>query len=635
ALHERSRSGHGQHVRTSLLHGLAALGTYNWFLLVVAKQYPDAFQAVEKWDENGTPRHSLYFRLIIALTADGRWLQFSQTQPRLFDAFLRAVDLDWMKADPEWSTVPTFEDLDQRDRFWTMLLERIKAKTFAEWQEIFDEDPDVWAEVFRDGRELLDHPQLLHGNWVAELADPDVGTVRQPAALVRLEGTPARLGAPAPRLNEGANSVRPRPRPQPPAGAPDGRPPLEGVTLLELGTFFAAPYGGCVLADLGARVIKIEPLAGEPMRTLLDFPEAGAAKVLQGKESVALDMQTPEGLRVVHELAKRADIVLQTFRAGAAQRLGIDQETLRAINPDLVYLNAPGYGMDGPCGDKPAFAPTIAAGSGMGKRNAGPGVPQRPDLTIEEIKRYSRQLAPTVAAECAQPDGLAAVAVATAMLLGLVARDRGHGGQAMLTTMLSSAMHALSDEMVDYPNVPPTPVPDADLHGLSALYRLYETADGWVFLAAPTERDWTALTTELADHGGALARDPRFGTTGAREENDGALAEQLAKIFQTDAAEVWERRLLAVGVGCVRAADGPVEVQLQSDELGRASDILVDVQHPLFGEHPRLTPLASFSRSGAVAGTAPALGDHTDSVLGELGYDDAEIADLRERGVIG
>jgi crotonobetainyl-CoA:carnitine CoA-transferase CaiB-like acyl-CoA transferase len=357
-------------------------------------------------------------------------------------------------------------------------------------------------------------------------------------------------------------------------------------------------------------------------------------KVLQGKESVALDLTAPEGLRIVHELARQADVVLQTFRGGVAERLGVDESTLRALNADLVYLNAPGYGTGGPCGHRPAFAPTIGAGSGMGRRNVGPHLPERPDLTTPEVKTFARQLSAGVATECAQADGIAALGVATAMLLGLVARDRGRGGQAMSSSMLLSNAFALSEDMVEYAGRGPIAVPDEELYGLGALYRLYPTAAGWVFLAAPAEADWAALVGAFGDAGADMREDPRFATAALRKDADAALGAALTAVFATDTAAAWEQRLLAADVGCVVAGDGPVEAPLQSLEFGGASGLLATVEDPTFGAIPRLTPLVGLSRTPGTVGPAPSLGQHTDQVLGELGYAAADITGLRARGVV-
>jgi crotonobetainyl-CoA:carnitine CoA-transferase CaiB-like acyl-CoA transferase len=403
------------------------------------------------------------------------------------------------------------------------------------------------------------------------------------------------------------------------------------VTVLELGTFYAAPFGSTLLTDVGARVIKIEPLEGDPMRMILPFPESGAARVLQGKESVALDMASDEGREIIHRLARRSQIVLQCFRAGVAERLQIDAAALHSINPDLVYLNAPGYGVDGPNGHCPAFAPTIGAGSGFAWRNVGAAVPDGPDLDMAQIRANSIRLTAAAGPQFAQADGVSALAVGTALLLGLVARRRLGQGQVMLTTMLSSAAHALSEDMIEYEGRPPAASPDPDFFGLGALYRLYQTLDGWVFLAAPTESDWVALTEALAEH--ATLNDERFSTSERRHRHDAALSQALSAIFQRKAAAQWEGDLLEAGVGCVAVADAPVEANCLGD-LGRDNGYVSDVEHPTFGTHPRLAPLVRFSRSGVVSRPGCLLGQHTGEVLNEIGYSDEQITALVDKGVV-
>ena len=271
------------------------------------------------------------------------------------------------------------------------------------------------------------------------------------------------------------------------------------MTVLELGTFFAAPFGGTVLREVGARVIKVEPLEGEPMRGLLPFPEVGGAKCVQGKESICVDLSSEEGRAIVHALARKSDIVLQSFRAGVAKRQGVDAETLRAVNPGLVYLNSPGYGIDGPCGDRPAYAPTIGAGSGLVMRNIGTAIEERPGLSLKEIRADALRLSGAGTTEYAQADGISALTAASAMALGLLVRDRTGVSQEMLTTMLTSTAHALADDMAEYKDRPPTQAADAELLGYSALYRLYRAADEWIYLAAPSAGDWYALCTALID----------------------------------------------------------------------------------------------------------------------------------------
>jgi crotonobetainyl-CoA:carnitine CoA-transferase CaiB-like acyl-CoA transferase len=654
ALYERETSGRGQRVETSLAQGLTVHDTFNWFVRVLAMRYGDAYKQAPVSSE-GIPNSGMSFRLLIALTADGHWMQFSQTAPRLFLAMMRAFGLQWMLDDPAWKDAPDFDDVERRVAFWERLLNVVRSKTVDEWRVVFDQHPDVWAETFRHGNEVLDHPQMVWNGMVTEIDDPDLGRVRQPGPLVKVGADPSPIGPPAPPRPEagsrpfflvaGSDSGRApavtEPAPQtdiePPGEGRDqeaAAAPLAGVTVLELGTYYAAPFGATLLADLGATVIKIEQLDGDPMRNMLAFPEVAGIKALQGKLSAAIDVATEAGRRIVRDLVLTADIVLQSFRAGVAERLGLDAGTLCALNPDLVYLSAPGYGPDGPYGHRPAYAPTIGAAAGLAWRNAGSSIAERADLELDEIKPTAMRLAMAVMG-VGNADGFAAVGVGTALLLGLVARQRGAGARTMLTTMVSTAAHALSEDMVQYQGRAATAQADAGLHGLHALYRLYETADGWVFLAAPTSEEWLRLVhadRRFRD----LGTDPRFSGEDGRSRSDGELTAALAGVFLTGPAAGWEATLRAVDVACVAVAPGPVEANLIDDgSIGRQSGFVTETTHPLFDNVSRLAPLVTFSRSSTVAGGAGLVGDRTDDVLRHLGYDDQRIEALRQAGVIG
>ena len=327
-------------------------------------------------------------------------------------------------------------------------------------------------------------------------------------------------------------------------------------------------------------------------------------------------------------------MVLQSFRAGVAKRQGVDADTLRALNPDLVYLNSPGYGMDGPCGDRPAYAPTIGAGSGLVMRNIGSAIEERPGLSVREIRAEAMRLSGAGTTEYAQADGISALTAASAMTLGLLVRDRADAPQEMLTTMLTSTAHALADDMVEYENRPPTATADGELLGYSALYRLYRAADEWVYLAAPSPRDWDALCAALADVVD-LAGDTRFADAAARSgQRRRAWPRYSPMSSPAGRLQDWEDDLLAADVGCVVAHREPPETVLQSAEFAGAADMLVEVEHPTFGEHVRLKPYIAFSRSATVAEPGSLAGQHTDAILTELGYSPGRIAELRERKVV-
>jgi len=647
ALYERETSGLGQRVDTTMAQGLSVHDTFNWFARVLGSRYGDGFKQVPL-SIDGVPTGGLSFRLLIALTKDGQWVQFSQTAPRLFQAMMTVLDLGWMFSDPKWKGAPDFDDQRVRTEFWEILLTAVRAKTLAEWREVFDQNPDVWAECFGKGPTVLDHPQIVWNRQVTTITDVDRGPVRQPAALVIMEGTPVPLDRSAPRPDEHGHQLRQRAadpgvltrvvpgfpgttRVSTPEG---GRPPLDGVTVLELGTYYAAPFGATLLAEMGARVIKVEQLDGDPMRNMLPFPEIAGIKALQGKESLAVDVATDAGRTIVYELAREADVVLQSFRAGVAERLRLDPASLHAVNPNLVYLSAPGYGTGGPNGHRPAYAPTIGAAAGLAWRNAGSTIPEGDGLSLDEVKGGAMPLAYAVmgVGNC---DGFASVAVGTAMVLGLLARQRGAGGQAMLTTMLGTATHALCEATVTYDGAPDPITADTGLHGFAARYRLYECAEGWLFLAAPMPREWTALAGTVAPDG-ALAADGRFATEADRADHDDDLAAAIQARLLTRGATEWEAALSAVDIAAVEVVPGPLEANfMDEDKVGQVCGLVTHAHHPMLEQHPRLTPLVTMSRSGALAGNGCLVGEHTEQVMHRLGYTDEAIAALRADGVLG
>ena len=651
ALFERESSGLGQVVEANLMSGVGSLDTYNWFYEMILRRYPDAFKPLaDAFDAAGRPQSRLMYALLVAATKDGTWLQFAQSAPHLTQAFLEELGLADEVREPKWAGFPDLPTPELRLEWWEKMLARVGERTLAEWEAVFDRNANVFGEQFRTPDEALAHPQVVHEGRVVTVDDPDLGPVRQPSTMVHAGRRPLTDIRPAPRLDEhvaeirrlAASSYESRLQAQShsegtEAGAARSAPPsypLAGVTVLELGGMFAAPFGVTVLADLGARVIKVEPLDGDTIRGIMAFPEAGGGKVLQGKESIALDIRTPEGLAVVHEIARRCDVVLQCYRAGVAARIGIDEATLKAVNPDLVYLNAPGYGIDGPYGGKPAYAPSIGAASGVSLTDAPLGG-ARPE-THEQLLSGARNLRAGGTVPAVQSDGIAALGVASGLLLGLYARRRGIAMTDMTTTMLGSCTQALIGRNTSYQGRPPLTRVDDEFRGLGPLYRLYRAADGWVFLAAPAERDWPALTTVLGKYGlagyGSLS-DERFATVESRAANAGALAEELEAIFVTRAKDDWEAELTAADVGCVAVAQVNAEWRMQDDEFYQAG-YAVDAVSPIFDEHRRPAPLNRFSRSATKPDAGCRLGQHTDALLREMGYPDERIAELRAQDVV-
>jgi crotonobetainyl-CoA:carnitine CoA-transferase CaiB-like acyl-CoA transferase len=172
------------------------------------------------------------------------------------------------------------------------------------------------------------------------------------------------------------------------------------------------------------------------------------------------------------------------------------------------------------------------------------------------------------------------------------------------------------------------------MRGPCALYHLYDAADGWVFLAATTDEEWNRLAAALRPYSD-LGSDDRFATAELRAANDSALADTLGEVFSKQGEHEWERELLAADVACVAVSTDRIERFLQDDETGKTAGYVVEVTHPTFDRHLRLAPLVQFSRSATQAKPGVLAGEATDTVLRELGYDQAAIADLRERKIVG
>ena len=608
ALVERERSGIGQGVEVSLAHSFLAYDTWNWLLLVLADRYDQAFESAPPFDTEAlVPNTPFVFRLLVALSADGQWLQFSQTTDRLWEAFLRTCDLD--PDDPAVRDAPLSDDPAVRVEFWEQLLAAVRSRTVDEWLEVFDHEPDVWADTYRAGPSALTHPQLM--------ADRRVVTDGQghlvPAELAQSEFWSEFALAPPPDLgahNDSVAALITAPVAHRAAGTPaNAEPALAGVTVLELGSFFAAPFGATLLAEQGARVIKVEPPEGDAIRNLMPFPDLAGIKVLQGKESIVLDLDDAGDRVVLESLVRGADVVLQGYRAGVAERMRVGADDLHALNPDLVYVSSPGYGSGPPCGRKPAFAPTMGAASGLAVRNIGGAgcLPVGTDLTLEEVKRTSIRLA-AGAMGPGNADGFAALGVGTALLLGLVGHVRHGGGNVLRTSMLSTVALALADSNVDDGRSSGADV-DPELFGVSAWHRLYPTADRWLMVAAlsAAERD------ALAAHTGV-------------DLDDDECAPALERFFARASAHEHAEHLRAAGVTCIEVVDQAADRHVTLGAFGAEHGWVTTAHHPTLDEYPRVTAFTTFSRSRSVVGPAPVLGEQSDSIIAEFAGDSSQDA---------
>jgi len=601
ALHERELSNRGQMVRCNMLRALTIFDFGGHRPFAGPPRVADPTLG---------PTPMLGYTP--ARTKDGKWLQWANWAPHLLWHMLDVLGLGEWRNDPVFRELPNVEPRAAHEA-WERVLDGTAQRTAAEWMALLTDSGVTGGDLFTDTVHGMDHPQARHNGNVIAVDDPVAGSTEQ-------IGPVAQLGAL--RGNVGATPWTPEPAPSEAAVPISGRP-LEGVLLLEAAAMIATPIGSCLLSDYGARVIKIEPLGGEPGRTL-PFD-----KTLLGKESICVDIKTPEGRTIVHQLAAKADMFLHNYRPGVPEKLGIDYQSLAAHNPQLVYCYAGAYGKDGPYAKMPAYHPIAGAICGNAVRQAGVGALESGPLTMAQLKERSLHLG---SSNEGHPDPVTGALVASVLLMGLIGRERAGVGQEMTTTMLCASAYLMSSDWIRYDGRPAIDEVDAELHGTHALNRLYRTADGWVFLACPTQHEWERFCAAFARD--ALRDDTRYKTVDSRRAHDVDLAAELAELFAALSADETEDRALSAGVGCVRADRGGFgEFQMAEIEAGRYA--MARQVDDLNGGR-RWRPAATIDMRGVdEVGPACRAGQHTVAILTELGYSPAAIDDLLARNIVG
>ena len=303
------------------------------------------------------------------------------------------------------------------------------------------------------------HPDLVANGDIIEHHHPELGTVRQIGPIAQLVATPGSAERPAPAVGADTEAMLAEPLPSPATpSTPDGSfepgQPLAGVTVLEFSTIIAAPLAATMLADLGARVIKVEPTAGDPYRQLYG-PQAGsllASKTNAGKESITLDLKSPEATPILRGLVEQADVLLHNYRPGIPEKLGIGYEDYCRIRPDGVWVSANGYGPDCPSSRRPATHPVAGASMGGVLHQAGAAIPPARCESREELREVARQI---MKANDANPDPNASAIIATATLIALLVSRRSGRGQPVYVNMLVASAWANGSDFLDYAGKPP------------------------------------------------------------------------------------------------------------------------------------------------------------------------------------
>ena len=390
---------------------------------------------------------------------------------------------------------------------------------------------------------------------------------------------------------------------------------LAGLSVLDLTSQLSGPYCSMILADLGADVVKVErPGQGDESRAMGPHVAGESAPFMtfnRNKRSITIDLKTADGGAIARRLATRADVVLENWRPGTAARLGLGWDDVHALNARAIYCSISGFGQTGPYAQRGGFDRIAQGMSGMMSIN---GTEEGPPLPV-----------PIPVSDIGT--GMFA---AIGILAALRVREQTAVGQRVDTSLLETPIAWAVYEASSFFATNEVPRRLGPGHRTAAPYQAFRTADGWINLGGGSPTFWPIICRVLGVP--ALVEDTRFATPPLRVKNRAALAELLEARFTTAGTAAWLERLEAAGVPA-----GPIldYGQVFADPHVRHREMAVEVEHPRAGRSRVLgIPVKLSSTPGSIRRPAPTLGQHTDEVLKELGYDAAAVANLKARNIV-
>jgi crotonobetainyl-CoA:carnitine CoA-transferase CaiB-like acyl-CoA transferase len=388
--------------------------------------------------------------------------------------------------------------------------------------------------------------------------------------------------------------------------------PLHGFRIVDLTSMISGPLATMILADQGADVIKVEnPDGGDHTRAANNARHGFSASFLnnnRNKRSVALDLKHPAALQALLRLIATADVFIQNFRPGVADRMGLGEAALRKIAPRIITVSISGFGETGPYAQKPVYDPLIQAVSGLASIQAGSDT-ERPRLVRTIV-----------------PDKLTAYNAAQAITAALLSRERTGQGQHIQLSMLDAIVAFLWASDMGSQTFVGQDIPQQE--AASFIDLIYETATTAISAAVQTNREWTALTRALDKP--EWLEDPRFKTVALRQRHINERLALTQEAFRARPAEEWLDRLTREGVPCAPVL---TRTQMLTNPQVVANGIVVETDHPKAGRIRQARPAARFSVTpAAIRHGGAALGEHTNQVLAELGYtaDDIEALTAKE-----
>lgn len=393
------------------------------------------------------------------------------------------------------------------------------------------------------------------------------------------------------------------------------REPLAGIRVLDFTRAMAGPFATMLLGDLGSDVIKVEPPTGDETRNWAPPHLNGVSSYFlsanRNKRSICLDLKNSLSGNAIRALALKSDVVVENFRPGTAEKLGIDYSTLKEINPKIIYCSISGYGQDGPYREKPGFDLTVLASSGlMSITGEEGGQPVKFGVPVTDIT-----------------SGLFAV---ISILSALHHLDRTGKGQYIDLSMMDANMLTLTHQATSYFATQKDPVPLGSAHASIAPYQVYETADGHISIAVGSEKLWRKFCPAIGLED--MAEDPKLSDNSLRVRNRSYLNSLIMPRISSFSTE---EALKLMETSGIPASKVNKISDLESDPQVKLRKMLTEIDHPGYGRIRSLgTPFKSSETPGTIRKAPPLLGEHTEEILSQCGFGEVDIKHLISEGAV-
>lgn len=578
AVNARDRTGRGQRIEAPLHSAMfTAMGSR----IIKFNNY----EYVDRFDFPRTVMSHPY------QCADGRWVYHHGMFERFARQTLTAAGREeWI--DEAVSLFGRPVDADTLGIWQERFAAMFKERTAWQWEADINAQGGACT-VCKTVDEWLVHEHAVAGKMVVEVDDAEHGRMKQPGVQVRLRGTPGAIQSRAPKLGEHTDVVLAEldaagARPAPSNGNGDIMSALQGVRVLDLCIILAGPTCGRTLGEFGADVIKID----DPTRIL---DPVGYIDVNRGKRSIMLNLKTEEGREVFWKLVETADVIVENNRKSAVERMGLGYEAVKKVKPDIVYASLNAFGYDGPWSERAGWEQLAQGTSGM------------------QVRRGGRDGAPMLAPYAVNDYGTGLMG-AYAVALALHERNRTGLGQSVDSGLALTAGLLQSPYFLDYDGYRRDDPEGAAVRGYAASSRLYQAADGWLYLHCPDDAAYRAMLT----------------LTGLTGVSDATAADAIAEAIGGNTIEHWSRTLWPAGVSVTPNLNME---DYRHDPVVRQAGFIVTRKHSVWGSVDHSGTTARLSATPPRLGPpAPYFGMHTDDILSEAGYSPARIAELKASG---